>query len=299
METLRALGIFCEPPTREHASIAQALGLPEPPEPAAHTECFVFQLYPYASVYLGNDGMLGGEARDRIAGFWRALGMTPPAEPDHLTLMLSMYAGLADACRAETDHRGASRGAVDPLRRDALESAKRAYFWEHLASWLPPYLDKVREVGSPFYREWAGLLGQVLAEEAKEIGERETLPLHLREAAPLPGAECSLDELLSALLAPARSGMLLVRDDLRRAARELGLGARRGERRFVLRALFAQDTARTLEWLAQEADRWAQRHAERSGPIARDWARRARATSNDLAAFGTLIDAPLHATAGL
>ena len=41
--------------------------------------------------------MLGGEARDRIAGFWRALGLVPPPEPDHLAVMLGLYAGQPGA----------------------------------------------------------------------------------------------------------------------------------------------------------------------------------------------------------
>ena len=52
---------------------------------------------PYASVYLGPDGALGGEGADRAAGFWRASGLTPPAEPDHLTALLALYASLGEA----------------------------------------------------------------------------------------------------------------------------------------------------------------------------------------------------------
>lgn len=52
-----------------------------PPAVDEHTDVLVFQAYPYASIYLGAEGMLGGKARDRIAGFWRALGGEPPAEP--------------------------------------------------------------------------------------------------------------------------------------------------------------------------------------------------------------------------
>ena len=41
---------------------------------AEHTEVFVLNCPPYASVYLGPDGALGGEGADRAAGFWRASG---------------------------------------------------------------------------------------------------------------------------------------------------------------------------------------------------------------------------------
>lgn len=62
----------------------------------------------YASVYLGPDGALGGEGTDRAAGFWRAIGITPPAEPDHLTALLSLYGDAAAGTRRPPDRAAAS-----------------------------------------------------------------------------------------------------------------------------------------------------------------------------------------------
>src|SRR6266536_3343848 len=100
-ELLRALGVLCEPPEPTHARIAEALCLPGRIDAADHTELFGFQLVPYASVYLGAEGMLGGEAADRVAGFWRALRLTPPPEPDHLAALLGLYATIGEAERGE------------------------------------------------------------------------------------------------------------------------------------------------------------------------------------------------------
>lgn len=277
IETLRALGSLAEPPLAEHERVAAALGLPGRPERAEYTRCFTFQLYPYASVYLGREGMLGGEARDRIAGFWRALGLVPPPEPDHLATLLALYANLAEAAAGERD----------ALRRHALEQARRALLDEHMLSWLPPYLDKLEELGSPLYRAWGRLLGEVLATEARAVGAGTRLSRHLAEAPDLPGAEASLRELLLGLLAPARSGMLIVRDDLRRAARELGLGVRPAERRFVLESLLGEDAPATFAWLAGEARRSAERHGRRGDDrAAAHWAERARRSARWLEALG-------------
>ena len=104
MELFRALAALAEPPDRAGVErLAAALGLGDLPAASEHTEVFVFQLAPYASVYLGAEGMLGGEARDRVAGFWRALGQAPPAEADHLTLMLALYARLSEFEAGEAD----------------------------------------------------------------------------------------------------------------------------------------------------------------------------------------------------
>ena len=210
--------------------------------------------------------MVGGEARDRIAGFWRALGGEPPREPDHLSVLCAALAELADADRRT----GAP--AVDTKRHLACA----ALYWEHVASWMPPFLAALRRIGSPFYAAWAELLDGVLAAEADALGPPAALPLHLRAVPALADPPADLDGLLATVLAPARLGAVVVRDDLARCADDLGLGLRAGERRFALRALLAQDTAGVLGWLAGEARRQGESYADRSA-IERWWQVRAEA----------------------
>lgn len=274
MELFRALAVLAEPPERRGAArVAEALGLGGLPETSVYTDVFVFQLYPYASVYLGAEGMMGGEARDRVAGFLAALGQAPPQEPDHLSLMLGTYAGLAEAEDAE----------ADAGRRETLRGARRAFLWEHLLSWLPVYLDKLAQVAPTFYRRWAETLRAALDAEAEGLGAQDSLPLHLREAGALADPrESSSDDFLRSILAPARSGLILVRDDLARAARTLGVGVRAGERLFALRSLMGQDAAGVLGWLACEAEAWESLHLGRRdahGRVALWWAQRAAATA--------------------
>ena len=275
MELFRALAVLAEPPERPGAArVAEALGLGELPTPAEYTGLFVFRLYPYASVYLGAEGMLGGEARDRVAGFLAALGETPPQEPDHLALMLGAYAWLAESEAA----------AVEVRARDSMRAARRAFLWEHLLSWLPVYLDKLGQVAPPFYRGWGRTLGAALDAEAAELGEPDVLPLHLREAPALADPrDSSADEFLQSLLAPARAGFILLRDDIARAARDLDVGVRAGERLFALRSLMGQDAPGTLSRLAAEADASAALHRRRlaaHGRLAAWWADRAEATAS-------------------
>ncbi len=272
-ELLRALAALAEPPGAAQARIGDVLGLPGTPDPAEYTNLLAFQLYPYASVYCGAEGMLGGEARDRVAGFWRALGRIPPPEPDHLSALLALYAALADQEAEEPDRARAL------LRRQS----RKALLWEHLASWLFPYLDALERIASPFYRRWAALLREALAVAAGALGPPDGMPLHLRAAPGLPDPRAhGAAAFLHGLLAPVRSGIILVRADLARAAREMGLGLRIGERRFVLESLLAQDPGWTLAWLAREAGSWVVRHRAHeaaTGPVAGFWAGRAEAAS--------------------
>lgn len=272
-ELLRALAVLSEPPCSESERLARILGLGRAPTNADWTELFQLELPPYASVYLGNEGRLGGEARDRVAGFWRALGLVPPAEPDHLAALLGLY--------AET----ASVGAPEP--------ARRALLWEHLLSWLPAYLAKAQERAPAPFSRWAELLEEALLAEAERLPSEGLVPLHLREARPLPDPrEVGATAFLEALLAPVRSGFLVTSADVRHAARDLHLGLRVGERSFVLRALLAQDPEATLRWLAAEAEGWAERHRRQGdalAPVGEVWAERAERAAALLEELATTI----------
>ncbi len=287
-ELFRALGAICEPPEPGHRPLAEALGLDGEPGPGDYASVFLFECYPYASVYLGSEGMLGGEARDRVAGFWRAVGLVPPPEPDHLAALLGMYAALIDA----------EAVAEEPARAVLRRASRRAFLWEHLLAWLPPYLDKLVELAPPYYAGWAQLLGESLTAEADDLGPPDGLPLQLRRAPGLPGPDEPAAGWLSALLAAARSGMVITRADLRRASRELGLGSRIGERVYMLRALLEQDGAATTAWLAGEADRWTVRHGSRDaalGPVDGFWRLRAQACADALRADGLASRTALEA----
>jgi TorA maturation chaperone TorD len=275
MELFRALAVLAEPPGEEVARVAEALELGPMPRASEYTELFVFQLYPYASVYVSAEGMLGGEARDRISGFWRALSQTPPAEADHLAVMLALYARLCELASDESD----------AVRRDVWGRARKAFLWEHLLSWLPVYLSKVAELAAPFYRRWSEVLMKALLAEARALGQPEALPLHLRVSPTLidPRQSDDVKEFLQSLLSPVRSGMILTRSDLSRAARHLSLGMRLGERAFILRGLFGQNACGMLEWLSEEANDWAKLHqsyADSLGEVARAWEAKAMAAAS-------------------
>lgn len=268
----RAFGVLCEPPEAEHARLSETLGLPEPPSPEEHTEVFLFQAYPYASVYLGDEGKLGGEARQRVAGFWRALGLVPPPEPDHLAALLGLYASLVELEEHEDE----------PARRLLRREARSALLWEHILSWTAPFLWSVRNVAQPAYASWAVALEAALAAEASRLDPPARLPLALREAAGILDLDEGADGFVSAVLAPVRSGMVLTRSSIAAMARGAGLGIRARDRAAAMRSLLEQDPGRTLRRLAAEAGRWGAMHHSMSpllGGVARFWEERAEAAA--------------------
>ncbi len=271
-EVFRALGVLCETPHPSHATLAAALDLGTPPPAAEHTQVFTLGTVPYAAVYLGQEGMLGGDAADRVAGFWRALGYVPPAEADHLAALLGLLATLGEAEAAE----------LDPARAALLGRARAVLLWEHLLTWVPTFARAVAASGSAFYTDWAALLVEALVAESATVDAPETLPVAITSAPGLPADAETVRDLAGALLTPVRSGLVLTRGELARAARDLGLGLRIGERSYVLASMLEQDAVATLDWVAHRADDWAAHHtrdAETLGPVARFWAERATTTA--------------------
>jgi TorA maturation chaperone TorD len=275
-ELFRALGVLAEPPGAEHARLAALVGLPVPSR-SDWTEAFMVQLPPHASIYLGPEGMLGGEAADRVAGFWRALRLRVPADSDHVTALLGLYATLLETEANETA----------PARRLLWREARTALLHEHLLSWLLVYAAAMDGVGPAPYRRWASLLRGALAAETIDIGAPSRLPMHLRDVPALSWTGEGLDTLLDELLAPVRAGFVVTRAHLAAAARRTSLGLRIGDRRRMLRGLLEQDPPATLGWLAEQANAWSARHAADeylAGPVAAYWAERATATQAALAA---------------
>lgn len=250
-ELLRALGAAVLTPPPASAGVWEALEL-DAPSGAEYTEVLVLGAPPHAAIHLGPEGQLGGEGLDRVAGFWRALGLTPREDADHLGALLLLYAEIGAA--ADT--------TSEPSRADQLERTRVALFHEHLWSWAPGYLAAVSSMGVDSLTAWANLLGEALRAELEAVGPRP-MPLALRQApAPLQPTG-TLDEALDTLVSPVRSGFVLTQADLRLLAHAAGVGFRRGERRFALKAMLEQDARATLTGLADHASTWAVLHQGR------------------------------------
>jgi hypothetical protein len=221
--------------------------------------------------------MIGGEASERISGFWRAVGRDTPPEPDHLASLLALYVALADEAAGMSDTDDGNARAALVLR------SQRALLEEHVAPWIFAYLDRVSELGGPHHRAWAEMLSDALFLEVARDGPMSRPSSHLDAAPELSDPrKDGATPFLSGLIAPARTGVLLTRADLGRIAAGLGLGLRAGERRYALEHLVAQDARGVLEALAGEADRQAAAHERRVdalGAPAALLARRARTTA--------------------
>ncbi len=281
-ELLRAVGSvpLIAPPAGDY--IADSLGI-RSFSASEYTELFVLSLPPYAGIHLGPEGKLGDEGADRVAGLWRALGLIPPSDADHLGALLLLYAELGDAA----DQTGVER------TRQRLDHSRAALLWEHPWSWVPGYLDAASEETGPHprgsdeepgaARSWAELTRRLLARETELSPCAAALPLALRVAPDPLSIDDDYDALLDALTVPVRTGFILTYRDLAVASRSLGLGLRRGERRYAVKAMIEQDAPGILEWLSDHAQLWAERH--RRPPR---WVQRAAHSADSLAQLARL-----------
>jgi TorA maturation chaperone TorD len=271
MDIIKALGELAEAPGPDQVRTARMLGLPGEPSRAEYTDLFVVQLYPYASVYLSPEGQLGGQVQDHIAGFWRVLHQPVPRDPDHVATLFSTYSQLANH----------TSNGDEPYMQDLRRQMRHAFLWEHIASWILPFVARVRELGSPAYRGWGSLVLDAIEAEVNHAGPPPMLPLHLRSAPPLP-RQSDLASLTPLLFSPVTSGVILTRADLGRCARDLGMQIRIAERRYTLGTMLEQNAVRVGDWLANEARRQADligHTAPSFRAIADHWEQRALTTS--------------------
>ena len=272
-ELLRMLGAAAGDPDAARAAGA-VLGLP-PCGDTEHAEVFAVNCPPYASVYLGT------ACTGRLAAFWAATGLGVPAEPDHLTTLLGLYARVGEATPESGPLRPAPLRPAPlrpaplrpaplrpaplrpaPLRPAPLRPAqvRQTLFREYLWPWLPAFLGAVSDLPAGALAPWAELTLCALRRERELDGGWDgPLPLALR-AAPPTYAGAGPGELLDRLTTPMRSGIILTRRAVAAGADRVGAGQRIGNVRQALGVMLAAEPERTAGWLADEADGWSRRH---------------------------------------
>ena len=277
MHLFPSLGELIESPGPEHGRVARMLGLPGEATRKDFTNLFVIQLAPFASIYLSTNGLAGGAIRDGIAKYYELLKVPVPDEPDHVASLLKWYGSL------QTELSGYSK-------ESQLRELRQMFFWNCLASWLPVYLLRAREVGVTLYRAWAEVTLDVLEAEAVSVGHPNTAPVPLMTA-PAPPSVRQPVAFVESLFVPSMSGLILSRADLGRCAAEHRLVVRVADRRHNIKSFIAENPAGVCSWLYSEALRQADNVRALPaafGPVREFWTRRAEATANAVLEFRSL-----------
>ncbi len=229
---------------------------------AEHTEIFVLELAPEASIYLTPGAHLGGDPQDRLEGFYGALGIGVVADPMSLSSQLGFLASLIDAIADARE---------DSTKRAALDRVRAAFLFEHLLVWVPVYVS-VAERLAPALASWASALLEVLEIQYLQLDLKawnwspEVFSTRLETAM---AHQTSLSEVL---VSPYLSGVVLTRKLLFNNAARYGLAPRIGTRRFIVSSLLDQDPAATVALARDEAraqlSRWEELAAIFGRPMA-------------------------------
>ena len=261
------------------ALMAEAAQLPElaavAPQPydvdeaaASFYTLFGMNVFPYQSVFLDPEGLLGGTETERVRISCRHMGFVvdETSEPaDHLAHELDVLAFLCQAeAEAWEDGRGDMVAHAQQLQTHFLD--------EHLLRWLPAFTATVQRHEDPFYAEVASLTWILAAERRRSLESGalgvamhgEVIPLTLRpfsngvnsngvnndpaawQPAESPAdrverlltdPQTDLDAIAAFLLTPAYSGLYLSRRDISRLSRSVDAPHGFGERRWMLRTL--------------------------------------------------------------
>ncbi len=283
-----------------------ASGIPDPydEETAAadYQHLFGFNIYPYASVFLSPDGLLGGPVSDQVRRFFQRAGCALDLTRESADHVGQELAFLAFLLRTEAEmSNGAEAPEVSRLRR-----LQRRFMDHHLLGWLPVFVRALGRQGHPFYARLATFtLDVVLAHRARLGNTPEEEPGIFALSVPpalLEDENTDLNDVAAFLTTPPWSGLFLSRDDIRRLGRAgnlpHGFGDRARMLAQVLRAAATYDGLEALlDRLAVHTTDWRTYFDDLGtrpglGPIARVWQTRLDATERLCARVRTAADGP-------
>lgn len=258
---------------------------------AAHQHLFGFNLFPYASIFLASDGLLGGNVTEQVVGQYQRSGFVVDSRatsPDHIGHELQFLAFLS-AAEADAWRDGLPQQAlrVQQHQRDFLQS--------HLLHWLLPLVTAVSAIApATFYVALADLALQLVLEQYEQLCANQ---LPLAQADPLPQPpdvlaqeKTGLRRIARYLTVPPYSGIYLSRDQISQMARQhdlpRGFGSREEMLENVLVTAVQYDTLpNLLGTLHQTLTDWVtayQQHAALA-PFMAPWLHRIHHTQEMLA----------------
>ena len=203
---------------------------------AAYQQLFGLNVFPYQSVFLDADFLLGGAESRRVAGCYAEAGYHVDAaasEPDHIGHEFGLLAFL---CGAEAD-------ALEDGHAHTAQHARRlqqTFLDAHLLWWLPVFVQTVCNQQDEFYAAVAAMTQALVVAHRLEIddGRSSAAPLPSSRLPvcpdPLDAPDAGLQEIAAFLATPACAGVYLSRDDIARLARACDLPRGFSDRRQML-----------------------------------------------------------------
>ncbi len=230
---------------------------------AEHHRVLSLEVFPWESVFRGDDARMGGPVEGAVAAAWARAGLSSgraDVAPDHLGMELAHLAWL---CAAERD---ALRDG-HPQAADRVRALARSFLSEHVLAWLPAALAAILQSESVPYAAVARLVAELVAHHAAELDAAPEAPPAVDPGALLDDPRTRLKDVAGWLLVPAKSGVFLSSARIASVAARAGVPAGFGSRLDRLEGvLFAGVDRRALPAvlgaLSDELSAWEARYRE-------------------------------------
>lgn len=199
---------------------------------ASHHELFQFNIFPYESFFLGEDGLVGGDVTAVVNQLYFQLGWqtaVTATEADHLGQELACLAFLVTK-EAEAWESDQTATANDWQTRQQL------FLQSHLLRWIPTCLLAIQQQPDPFFAQLAQVTLELLLAHADALAKRATAPLSFLPPPQniLADEKTGFKEIIHFLLLPALSGIYLSRDNIGQLGRQFDLPRGFGSRETML-----------------------------------------------------------------
>ncbi len=276
--------------------LAVALVDPFDPDEAAadHYQLFGFNVFPYATIFLDGDGLLGGRVTNDMLtshhhlGYWMNMAAT---SSDHIGHELELLAFLSQAeAEAWEENQVATTHRLRQWQREFLQT--------HLLRWLLPFVTAVQHHDNPFYVALAELTLDLIYEQYTNLAEDLSTPPAYFSLLPAPALlsdeKTGLREIANFLITPVYSGFYLSRHQIGQLASQHQLPCGFGSRQqMLLNELHSAVTYNSLltlcTALAAILTNWQVIYQDyavkfpKLAPFAAVWSRRAEHTTQLLA----------------
>lgn len=227
---------------------------------AEHYQLFGRNVFPFEAIFLGTDGLLGGEITESVTAFYQSVGFSAPIDEsaDHISVQLSLMAFLSGA---ESD--ALADNVTHQIQR--MRQLQRYFLDEHLLRWLPACVSAIQQQGESDYLDIASQLLALVIEHRVHLGDDLMMTESAFQLPDVPDLindeKTSLRDIASYLLTHSYTGFFLSTDDIKRLGAQFRLPHGFGKRQQILTNLLrtASDYGAFGEVIAsfkQMAERW-------------------------------------------
>jgi putative dimethyl sulfoxide reductase chaperone len=236
------------------------------------TRLFAMSVYAYSSVFLGPTPELNGESTAEVEAFYRRVGFETPSE---------WMLGAADAL-------GAELACCAMLIERGMGAQAEEFLCGHLLSWAPICCLAVeRNAHLPIYRKLGAVTRESLMQDAEGLCRLVVPRPNRREE---ESEERDLHWVVDRMIAPARCGIFLSRQDLYAIGQRVEVPVGFGDRQLMLASLLrgsgsnerVKETLGELQNIVGDWERsytgWKENYP-RAAALWEPWLRRAETTS--------------------